>query len=549
MVRSRSLLALAGWSVSIVAATDIVYVTDLSIFTVLAPCAQAAVSGIIDYETVDNCPTAAAELQSCICSKNTCGSTATDDQASAATILNAYCNQDAITPFPSPSHTVSQYVVDLPAYHQLAPCAQTGLGGIVLGMTWDKCQADASLLATCACEKNQNSAWASSQIESSVKENCEGHTEDVASAQAVFSGYCGLVEGTTSFPTTSDPPGNVNYYITALKEYQALASCAQMAVSAHVLELTQDLCPTGAKALASCACLRSDMTGPISSSITSDVRYYCSPNPPDDISSALDVWDLYCSAAKGLTTPAGITQTVPDDTSASETQSSRGVQQTNKPGASGASSGGSANGTTPAGQMTTSSNTAVIAGAVVGAVVGTALIAVVAFLLYRRSKKAQQAAAAAGPDVPESDKPELDSTSVAPPPTHGGSPSPSIMKHRMENSSPISAISSPYAAPPMPELHSQNPATPELQGHSNTMTPPMSELHSQAPRTPELQGHDTVSPMSEAYSQQVYEAPGQYSHTSQSVSQHQTMGWQSGPIPQAYEMDGSDSRRHMPHAQ
>ncbi len=35
MFGSRSLLALIGWSVSVAAATDVVYVTDLSIFTVL----------------------------------------------------------------------------------------------------------------------------------------------------------------------------------------------------------------------------------------------------------------------------------------------------------------------------------------------------------------------------------------------------------------------------------------------------------------------------------------------------------------------------------
>lgn len=35
MVKSRSLLALAGWSVFVASATDVVYVTDLSIFSVL----------------------------------------------------------------------------------------------------------------------------------------------------------------------------------------------------------------------------------------------------------------------------------------------------------------------------------------------------------------------------------------------------------------------------------------------------------------------------------------------------------------------------------
>ncbi|KAI1183487.1 hypothetical protein F5B17DRAFT_443402 [Nemania serpens] len=503
MVGSRSLLALAALSVSVATAADVVYVTDLSIFTVLAPCAQAAVSGVIDYETVSHCPSGASALQSCICTKNDGGNSASISSMisssidySAATVLAGYCNQDKITPFAAPSHTVSQYIVDLPAYHNLAPCAQSG----VAGATWDLCQEDAGLLATCACEKNQNSLYASSMIDSSIKFNCDGHTADAASAQAVFAGYCGLVDGTTSFPETTDPPGHMNYYITALEEFKSLASCAQTAVSYNVLHQTSDLCPSGPKALASCACLRSEMTGSISSSITSDVRYYCSSNAAD-ISSALAVWDLYCSAAKGKTTPAGVTET--------------GAQETGKVGSAGGSSSNNNNNGTSSGANgsaagTTTSNTAVIAGAVVGSVAGTALIALAAFLLYRRSKKAQ--AKAPEPAGSDDAKPELDSTPIVPRP--GGSPSPSMMKDRMENTSPISAMSSPYAPPPMPELHNQAPRTPELPGQGAV-----------SPRTPK-----------EAYGQQIHEAQGY------PMSELQGMGWQSGPVPHAYEMDASNSR-------
>ncbi|KAI1366464.1 hypothetical protein F5Y08DRAFT_132926 [Xylaria arbuscula] len=72
MFGSRALVALVGWTATAVA-TEVVFVTDLSIFTVLAPCAQAAVSGVIDYETVSHCPSGASALQSCICSKNNGG--------------------------------------------------------------------------------------------------------------------------------------------------------------------------------------------------------------------------------------------------------------------------------------------------------------------------------------------------------------------------------------------------------------------------------------------------------------------------------------------
>ncbi len=156
------------------------------------------------------------------------------------------------------------------------------------------------------------------------------------------------------------------------------------------------------------------------------------------------------------------------------------------------------------------SNTSVIAGAVVGSVGGTALIAVVAFLLYRRSKKTKQEAPIALGSIDEG-KPELDSTSVAPPPPTG-SPSPSITKSRMEAISPVSAVSSPYTPPPMPELYNQ------------------------PPRTSELQGRESQRPAYEAYSQQVYEVPGQPRPTG--------LSWQSGPVPNAYEMDGSQPSPH-----
>ncbi|KAI0545016.1 hypothetical protein F4679DRAFT_588945 [Xylaria curta] len=548
MLGSRSLLALVGWGVLVAADTNVVYVTDLSIFTVLAPCAQAAVSGNINYATVSDCPSAAAGLQSCLCTKNlksissaisssidyrcyvisiisrskikdTCGSTATDDQASAQTVLSGYCNQAAITPFPSPSHIVSQYIVDLPAYHNLAPCAQSGLAGIVLGMTYDRCQTDASLLATCACKKNQNSKWATDQIASSVKFYCDSHTADITSAQEIFAGYCGLVDGTSSFPATTNPPGDMTYYITALKEFKALASCAQTALSYNVLHQTDDHCPSGPMALASCACLRSEMTASISSSITSDVREGCN-SAADAISSALGVWNIYCSAAKGLTTPAGITESVSN--SPAQTQTS-GAQQTSK---SSSSSGVSTNGTMTDDKTMSSSNTAVIAGAVVGSVVGTSIIAIAAFLLYRRRKKAQSA-----PIVPDNGKPELDSTSIAPPPV--GSSSHSMTDNRMDNASPVSAVSGAYAHPPMPELHNQ------------------------APRTPELHGQEAVSPKTphEAHSRHLYEAPGQSQPQvveahGQPRSELQGMGWQSGPVPHAYEMDANDGRHQPPpHAQ
>jgi hypothetical protein len=55
-----------------------------------------------------------------------CGSTASDDQKSASSVLSAYCNPGATVAFYTPS-AVSAYITDLPEYDYLAPCAQSAL--------------------------------------------------------------------------------------------------------------------------------------------------------------------------------------------------------------------------------------------------------------------------------------------------------------------------------------------------------------------------------------------------------------------------------------
>ena len=93
--------------------------------------------------TYSVCPQAAIDLQSCVCSKGSipssiqsaisrsvsysCGSTATDDQASASRVYDAYCNQANITPFPKPTQAVSQYIMDFPEMAALAPCAASAV--------------------------------------------------------------------------------------------------------------------------------------------------------------------------------------------------------------------------------------------------------------------------------------------------------------------------------------------------------------------------------------------------------------------------------------
>lgn len=175
MLGVRNFLALMALSASAAIAQDVVYVTDLTIFTALvcslsfvshlimehevcisravltstvqAPCAASAVSYNVQAQTYDNCPEAVEDLQSCVCTKNnnfaavskaisssvsySCGPTATQDQASAATVLEAYCSQGDEFSFPEPETSVTEFITDVPGFGDLAPCAASGLAYVV----------------------------------------------------------------------------------------------------------------------------------------------------------------------------------------------------------------------------------------------------------------------------------------------------------------------------------------------------------------------------------------------------------------------------------
>ncbi|KAI0593550.1 hypothetical protein F4775DRAFT_577532 [Biscogniauxia sp. FL1348] len=542
MLRTQSLLAWSWWSAVLAAAQEVVYITDLAIFTDLPPCAATAVSLNVQSQTDENCPEAVTDLQSCVCTKNnnfasistaisssvsfSCGSTASDDQTSAASVFSVYCNKASATTFPSPSFPVTQYITDLPGWGELAYCARSGLSAVVQGMTWDLCPEEPTLLAPCVCTKNQNSLLVSQKINSSVKYACSSHTMDIASAQALFSGYCGLGNGTSSFPETTDPPGDMTYYISAMPEYNSLARCAQTAVSYGVLYQTADLCPAGPQALASCACLRDDMSKVITSIITSDVKVYCDDLASEDVTSALSVYEMYCSAAKGLVTPSGVTQSIGETSATGNSGSSIATETGSSSSSSNDEVSGSSSTQASGSGSTQASNVRTIVGAVVGVVVGLILIALAAFFFWRRSQRAKsqnQANMAAGSSG--FDKPELDNTAVGQAP--GTSPSMStVQAHgvpRSDNVSPVSGHSSPYT---------------ELQGHNSYPPPPAiaSELHNQNiyARTSELQTPGVNSP------QTPHEAHGQ------PVSELHGMGWQAGPVAQYHEMDGANTMHQHP---
>ena len=223
------------------AVAQIVYVTDLPAFTQLAPCAAEAVSYAVYSLTYKQCAQDVTALASCVCTKDQnsavvsadissnvlsrCGATASEDVSSAAALLKNYCTQGPnAKPFPPITNGISQYITDLPAYSDLGPCASNALSYIIGSMTYNKCPGAASALVSCACLKNQNSLLVSGDINKSVFSSCgTTHSQDVASAHAVFAGYCGLNNGTSNFPTPTPLAGSMTYYITDMAEYSSLA--------------------------------------------------------------------------------------------------------------------------------------------------------------------------------------------------------------------------------------------------------------------------------------------------------------------------------------
>lgn len=138
----RGLVSLA-LALGVATAAELVYITDLAIYSALAPCAQSALSYNVQYLTNSICPEPISDLQACVCTKNnnlasiskgvsssvsySCGGGAAADQASASTVLSGYCNQNALPTFPPPEFPVSYYITEVPEIEALAPCARSAI--------------------------------------------------------------------------------------------------------------------------------------------------------------------------------------------------------------------------------------------------------------------------------------------------------------------------------------------------------------------------------------------------------------------------------------
>ncbi|OHE98240.1 hypothetical protein CORC01_06437 [Colletotrichum orchidophilum] len=571
-------------------AASIVYVTDLSIYTLLAPCVQTAVSYNIFSQTYTACGEAPTDLQSCICTKNNnlaaistsisksisynCGSTASDDQASAAAVISQYCNPDATVNFATPTtNLVTKYATDIAEFANMAPCAQSGVSYAISSMS-TFCPEAASLMAPCICSKNDNSARVSRSIASLVRYSCS-NAADVTSGLAFYDAYCAMNKGTTSFPQPSPPPGDMTYYMTALSQYNSLAPCAQSGFSDAIYSLTRYQCPTGPQALASCMCLKEGVTNIVMSTVTSDIKWYCSSTATDDVSSALAVLDYYCKAARNevvATVTESIAQTYPTAQAGTGSKTS-GAQATST------GSSGTAGDSTETNGKSKSSNPsmAAIIGGVIAVVGALSIAGLVAFIIYRRRKKNEARfplSSRLGP--PEmTGPPEIGGTMLSELPpkspqmsvSYTGSPRPDTV-------SPASNTGGAWAPSPTgAELHGQTRLPPEMPANTNGQLQPAGphlplELQGQQdqlsyaqqqqqpygqslPLPPELQTSyvqpQVQNSLAEAHGQPIHQLPSGpqaiYPGQGQERAELQGMGWHAGPTPGYSEMDGGQQRR------
>ncbi|RSL98900.1 hypothetical protein CDV31_012421 [Fusarium ambrosium] len=531
-------------------AADISYVTDLEIFTYLAPCVSSAISYNVAMQTYSTmCGDSETELQKCICSTRfnqvassissdvtySCGSSASDDLSSASKLMDKYCHQDKDVTFFSPTtNVVEAYITDLPELAYLPPCAQSGISYAVVGVAAYRCPEAAELNAPCVCNKKDVVHDITETLKSSVKYSCSNN-QDVTSAQNFYSEFCAMNDGTTSFATPKGPPGDMSYYITALPQYQSLNKCAQSGIESVVLGQSSWLCGEGPQELASCVCIKSGMSKIISSSLTSLVKGYCDSTNIGNVTSAVDVFRYYCSAAESLVVAtvgesihqsyptassgagagAGATGPIRTGSGHATLTGSDGLPE--ETGSSGSSGDGDSAGNDKSKDESGGTNIVPIAGGIAGVVV-VAAIGTGLFMFIRRRKRRESQGmkisnAGDGRDGP---------------PEYTGQP------ELMGNSEYIKGH---YAPPTVSELSSTSSPKPELYGGKPVVELPPTTLRPLSysltpPRYP-------TNPQQAGWGgQPVYEFPANPAPT---YNPQSNMGFQSGPV-ESYELDSNVGR-------
>ncbi|KAM0449146.1 hypothetical protein ACHAO4_007808 [Trichoderma viride] len=342
---------------------------------------------------------------------------------------------------------------------------------------------------------------------------------DISDAVGFYSEYCAMNNGTTTFTEPPGPPGDMTYHITALPQFKSLRTCAQSGVASAILDQTDLYCATGPQALASCVCLKSGMSGIISSILTSSVKWNCDNTATADVTSALDVFAYYCSAAAKevvVSVTDTATETYPHPTNR-DTALPSGPTETGSSGSGRSSSGGSSpsqsgkdgssSGGDGGGNSSSINKTAVIAACVLGGVVLIAGIGLVAFFVRRKRNRQtrgeQLPPTAEGPNY--QGHPELENTAKM------GSNIAVVPELHSTERQELQGNVTPYNLPP-----GYNTPRPELHGNSEYKPPvsPQPGMGHQPPHSP----HPTVSPAT----------PNTYG-----------AGWQSGPVTETYELDSA----------
>jgi hypothetical protein len=207
------------------------YITEIAQFTDLAPCAQSGISYAVLSLSNRLCPSDAAGLQSCACTKNQnslaasqsinsqigyyCGSTRSADKASAQAMFAGYCGLgNGTSVFPTPSYlpgVVTYYMTDLPNYSAMAGCAQSAMSYEMRSLINSLCPAAPMAVVSCACAQDNNSGAFSAALVTNVKYSC-GSTasDDVSSALSVFDVYCNAGKGLVTPTVTASGKNSGN---------------------------------------------------------------------------------------------------------------------------------------------------------------------------------------------------------------------------------------------------------------------------------------------------------------------------------------------------